>query len=106
MVLENAKTIMGDFWYNVLKPLYGQKLKLLLSDTDSFIYAVYTEDSYQDLTKISEYMDLSGYDFRTPIGQFFSPQNRKVPGKFSDEKPLEIIKEVVSLKPKMYSFKT
>ena len=30
----------------------------------------------------------------------------QVPGKFSDEKPTEIIKEVISLKPKMYSVLT
>ena len=30
----------------------------------------------------------------------------QVPGKFSDEKPTEIIKEVISLKPKMYSVQT
>lgn len=106
MVLENAKCIMGHFWYNVLKPLYGSNIKLLLSDTDSFIYAVYTEDSYADLVKIKDYMDFSGYSENTILGKFYSPNNRKVPGKFSDEKPNEIIKEVVALKPKMYSLKT
>ena len=45
---------MADFWYNTLKPMYGDKLKLILSDTDSFIYGVETEDAYKDLYSIKK----------------------------------------------------
>jgi hypothetical protein len=103
IVLENAKNIMGDFWYNVLKPKYDDKIKLLLSDTDSFIYGVYTDDGYEDLYAIKDLMDLSGYVKNTPLEKFYDPQNKKVPGKFPDEKPTEVIREVITLKPKMYS---
>ena len=48
-------------------------------------------------------MDLSGYVKNTPLERFYDPKNKKVPGKFSDEKPTEVIKEVIALKPKMYS---
>ena len=103
MVLENAKYIMNHFWYDVLKEKYGSKIKLLLSDTDSFIYAVNTEDAYSDLYDLKEYMDLSGYLMNSPLQKYHNSANKKVPGKFSDEKPEEVIKEVVALKPKMYS---
>ena len=106
IVLENAKYIMGDFWYGVMKPRYGDKIKLLLSDTDSFIYAVYTADGYKDLYDLRNYMDLAEYRKDTCIGKFHDPTNKKVPGKFSDEKPTEIISEVIALKPKMYSVLT
>ena len=106
MVLENAKNIMYDFWYDVLKPMYGNRIKLLLSDTDSFIYAVYTDDSYQDLYNNRHLMDLSGYEDDTILGKFHDKNNKKVPGKFSDEKPLAVIREVCALKPKMYSILT
>ena len=106
IVLENAKEIMGDFWYNVLKPRYGDRIKLILSDTDSFIFAVYTVDGYCDLYDLRDYMDLSGYVKDTPLEKFHDPTNRKVPGKFSDEKPTEVISEVIALKPKMYSVLT
>ena len=106
IVLENAKNIMGDFWYNTLKEIYDDKIKLILSDTDSFVYAVQTEDGYQDLYNIRDKMDLSGYDKSTPLGKFHDPSNKKVPGMFSDERPKEIIREVVALKPKMYSLLT
>ena len=106
MVLENAKHTMYSFWYDVLKQKYGNRVKLLLSDTDSFVYAVYTEDGYQDLYELRRHMDLSGYEKETPLGGFCNASNKKVPRKFSDKKPLEIIKEVVALKPKMYSIIT
>eukprot|EP00116_Pleurobrachia_bachei_P000372 sb/3460634/ len=106
MVLENAKHIMYEFWYDVLKPRYGSNIKLMLSDTDSFVYAVYTEDGYKDLFEMKELMDLAGYHPDTALGKFRDPENKKVPGKFSDEMPTSVIREVVSLKPKMYSIAT
>ena len=106
IVLENAKHIMGEFWYDVLKPKYGERIKLILSDTDSFIYGVFTENGYEDLYSMRELMDLSGYVENTPLSRFNDPTNKKVPGKFSDEKPTEIISEVIALKPKMYSVMT
>ena len=105
MVLENAKFLMGSFWYTVLKAKYGEKIKLLLSDTDSFVYAAYTEDGYQDLHSLRQYMDLSGY-VKAPLLTFHDPINKKIPGKFSDEMPKQIIRESINLKPKMYSLLT
>ena len=34
MILELSKYIMYDFYYNVLKKRYGDKLKLLFTDTE------------------------------------------------------------------------
>ena len=106
MVLENAKHHMSWFWYNILKNTYGDRIRLILSDTDSFIYAVFSDNGYQDLYDMRQYMDLSGYIKDTPLYQYRDPTNKKIPGKLSDEKPLEIIKEVIALKPKMYSVLT
>ena len=64
------------------------------------MYSVYTEDGYADLWELKEHMDMSVYPTDSP---FYSPENKKVIGKFSDEKPGHIIKEVIALKPKMYS---
>ena len=86
--------------------MYGDDIKLLLSDTDSLIYAAYTDDGYKDLYEIRQYLDLSEYSKTSPLGQFHDPTNKKVPGKFSDEKPNEIIRETINLKPKMYSILT
>ena len=51
-------------------------------------------------------MDLSGYLKHTSLQKFYHHQNKKVPGKISAEKPPEVIKEVIALKPKMYSVTT
>ena len=51
-------------------------------------------------------MDLSGYAQGTPLWKFHDSTNKKVPGRFSDERPQEIIQEVIALKPKMYSLLT
>ena len=99
---------MKNFWSDVLKAKYEDQIKRLLSDTDSFIYVVNTEDAYHDFYNLREYMNLNGYSERenANLCKFQDIDNKKVPGKFSDEKPNEIIKEVVALKPKMYSLLT
>ena len=35
--LELSKILMYEFWYDYLKPKYGEKAKLCCMDTDSFI---------------------------------------------------------------------
>lgn len=107
-VLETAKHHMVHWWYDILKGRYGQDIKLILSDTDSFIYIVKTEDAYKDMVDMKDKMDLSCHpDVTLPDGsRLFDNTNKKVVGKMSDEKPGQIICEVVALKPKMYSVKT
>ena len=39
------------FWYDFLKPKYGEKAKLCYMDTDSFIFYIKTEDIYTDIAK-------------------------------------------------------
>ena len=61
---------MNNFWYDVLKARYEDQIKLSLSDTDSFIYAVNTEDAYHDFYNLREYMDLSGYSKNVKLRKF------------------------------------
>jgi len=94
---------MLKFWYDELKPRYGDNITLILSDTDSFIFEVRTDDVYQDLYNMRHLMDLSEYSSLSP---YYDASNVKVPGKFKDETPSRVIQECVALKPKMYSLKT
>ena len=48
-ILEISKTVMWKFFYDYLKPKYGDKTKLCYADTDSFILYIKTEDFYKDI---------------------------------------------------------
>ena len=36
-ILEISKIVMYEFWYDNVKPKYGEKAKLCYTDTDRFI---------------------------------------------------------------------
>ena len=58
-ILDLAKRFMFQFHYQKMKP--NLNLELLYSDTDSFIYAIKTDDVYRDLEKIKADFDFSNY---------------------------------------------
>ena len=41
-ILELSKILMYEFWYDYVKPKYGEKAKLCYMDTDSFIVYIKT----------------------------------------------------------------
>ena len=43
-ILHPSKTPMYEFWYDYIKPKYGEQAKLCYMDTDSFIVYVKAED--------------------------------------------------------------
>ena len=46
-ILDISKTLMYEFWYDYIKPKYGNKARLCYMDTDSFIMRVKTDDFYK-----------------------------------------------------------
>ena len=50
-ILEISKTLMYEFWYDYMKPKYGNTMKLCYMDTDSFIMHIKTEDIANDVKK-------------------------------------------------------
>ena len=103
-ILDLSKTIMYEFHYNYMKEKYNKvDLKLLYMDTDSLVYKIRTEDFYRDISEdIETRFDTSGYvpDRPPPIGK-----NKKVIGLMKDELGGKIMKEFISLRPKMYSYR-
>ena len=104
-ILDLSKTLMYDFHYNYIKPKYGNKAKLLFTDTDSFLYEIQTEDFYKDISgDVKDRFDTSEYKEGHPSG-IPTGINKKVLGMFKDEAAGKSIKEFVGLRSKLYSFK-
>ena len=104
-ILDLSKIIMFDFHYNYIKPKYGNKAKLLFTDTDSFLYEIQTEDFYKDISgDIQERFDTSEYPEKHLSG-IPTGINKKVLGMFKDEAKGKNIKEFVGLRSKLYSYK-
>ena len=104
-ILDLSKIVMFDFHYNYIKPKYGNKAKLLFTDTDSFLYEIQTEDFYKDISgDVRDRFDTSDYPEGHPSG-IPTGINKKVLGMFKDEAAGKIIKEFVGLRAKLYSYK-
>ena len=54
---------MYGFWYDYMKPKYGEKGKLCYMDTGSFIVYIKTDDINVDISKDAETrFDISNYE--------------------------------------------
>ena len=53
---------MNEFWYDYVKPKYGEKVKLWYMDTDSFIIFIKIDDIYEDIAEdVETRFDTSTY---------------------------------------------
>ena len=53
-ILNISKTLMYEFWYDFIKPMYKDKVKLCYMDTDSFVIYIKTEYFYEDFGSDAE----------------------------------------------------
>ena len=84
-------------------PYFGRDaIRVLYTDTDSFIWVIYTEDLYKDLEHFKTEFDFSKYCENHAL---HNTENRSIPGKWKDELNGEIIEEGVFLRSKSYSIK-
>ena len=103
-ILDISKILMYEFWYNYIKPKYGDKARLRYMDTDSFIIHIKSKDFYKDIDNdVERWFDTSNYDKKDerplPIGK-----NKKAIGLFKDELGGKIITEFVALTAKAYAY--
>ena len=81
-ILELSKLHVYHYYYDVMKKKYDDQIKLLVTDTDSFIFQIKTEDSYKDFDDMEEHVDFTGYGKPHPC---YDNTRMKVLGKFKDE---------------------
>ena len=104
-ILDLSKILMFDFHYNYIKKKYGDKAKLLFTDTDSLMYQIQTEDFYKDIKgDVKDRFDMSDYPPNHPSG-IPTGCNKKVLGMFKDKAGGKITDEFVGLRAKLYSYK-
>ena len=101
-ILDLSKQHMYRFYYDVMKPKYGDNIRMVYTDTDSFVFHTKTDDIHQDLKEINDEMDFSGYDKKKH--ECYDATNKKVLGKFKDDcilnvmllKPMVMVKNIRS----------
>ena len=103
-ILDLSKTLMYEFHYEYIKSKYGDKAKLLFTDTDSLMYEIETEDFYKDIAPdVLSKFDTSNYPPNHPSG-IETGVNKKVIGLMKDEAGGKIVTKFVGLRAKNYSY--
>ena len=91
---------MYEYWYDDMKPKYGDRVKLCYMDTDSFIMNIKTEDFYKDIANdVEKNYDSSSYTVERPLQ---IGKSKKV--KMKDELGGKIMEKFIGLKPKCSLF--
>ena len=96
--LNLSKTVKYEFWYDYVKPKYGENAKLCYMGTDSFIVDVKAEDIYKDIVEdVETIFDTSNLKtYRSlPKGK-----SKKVIEQMKDELGGQINKEIFGLRAK------
>ena len=95
---------MYEFWYDYIKPKYGNNVKLCYIDTDIFLINNKTEDFYKDIANdVEKRFDTSNYEVDRPLSL---GKNKKVIGLMKDELGGKMITDFVILRRKTYSYLT
>ena len=63
-ILDLSKTVIDEFWYDYVKPEYGEKAKLCYMNTDTFIVHEKTNDIAKDGEKR---FDTSNFEIDRPL---------------------------------------
>ena len=95
-VLDLSKTLMFEFWYDYLKPMYGDKI--------SFIMHIKLDDFYKDISAdVDKWFHTSNFN-KNNSRPLEIGKNNKVLGKFKDEVGGKVMTKSVALRAKTYSF--
>ena len=77
-ILELRNIVMYEFWYEYVKPKYGEIAKLCYMDTDIFPVYIKTDHIYKDTAEdVETRLDTSSYELNRPLSK---GKNKKVIG--------------------------
>ena len=95
LILYLSKTVMYQFWYDYLKPKYGENVKLWYMNTDRLFEHVKTDDIYKDIAEDFETrFCTSNCEIGTPLPK---EKNKIVIRLKQDELGGQIMKEFTGL---------
>lgn len=99
-VLDISKLIVYNFHYKFIVSKYGPRARLCMTDTDSLLYDIQTDDVYKDIEQNLALFDTTD---NPPSHPCYRKTNKKKLGKFKDETKGVPIVEFVGLRAKCYS---
>ena len=95
---------MYEFWYDYMKPKYGDNVKLCYMDTDSVIMHIKTEYFYKDIANdVEKKFGTSNYEVNRPLP---TGKNKKVIELMKDELGGKTMTEFFVLRPETYAYLT
>ena len=82
-ILEYAKLVMYNFYYDCLLPKFGDRLRLCFTDMDSLICHIESKNLDDELRDIADgWLDTSNFDRERLL---YSTKNQRKLGKFKSE---------------------
>lgn len=97
-ILDQGRAHLYRFFYQ-LKAKFGNRVRLLYTDTDSLYLLIESEDAYGELATLPM-MDWSNLPEGHPLK---NDAHKQVPGYWKDEARGRVIAEFIGLRSKMYS---
>lgn len=107
-ICELSKVQMYKFFYEVIMKHYEnspEDVKLCLTDTDSFVISIENDkDVYKNFIAPNAVKHFDTSAFNPNVFPFMPLVNKDVPGMMKIEYQDNFIKEIIALRPKLYSF--
>ena len=105
-ILELIKVLRYELHYDYTNNKYGNKSRLLFTETNCLMYEIKTEDVYKDFTNDKEMFDFNIYstNIYSNKSKYHDNSSKLVVDKMKNETAGVAIEEFFELKPKMYSY--
>ena len=101
-ILELSKILLYVFWYDYVKPKYGEKSKLCYMDTKSFTAYIKTDDIYEEIAEdVETRFDTSNDELERPLPK---AKSKKIIGLMKHEPSGKIMTKFFGLRAKTYSY--